>query len=165
MKIPVFPILLFFAHSVYAQNEKPFSTLIYDHVFMYNFKNGEGLDSLYIIDLKGELSGCISQQIELAQQEVKDFNSKIESKKSYGEATMDCFNAHLGIVYYLKNKVVAHITISPECRRLHSSIEIPEQQQGKVSVGTDTYYTATGLSDSFISYVNSLMKKYRFLEQ
>lgn len=129
---------------------------------MYNFKNGEGLDSMYIVDANGELSKSIINQIELSPLETKDFNAKIESKKSYGEATLDCFDAHLGFVYFFENKIVAHITISTNCRRLYSSIEIVAQKQGKVYIGTDIYYTKTGLSDSFINFIKLMEIKYHF---
>ncbi|MBK9981104.1 MAG: hypothetical protein IPP15_01535 [Saprospiraceae bacterium] len=126
---------------------------------MYQFTSSQSIDSMYILDTIGKLSTSITKKIELTEQEVKDFKSKIDNKKSYGAVTLDCFTAHLGYVYYLKNKIMAYITISPDCKRLHSSIDIPAQKQGKVSIGTDTYYTATGLSDSFISFINGLVSK------
>jgi len=163
MKIPILLLILIsLVYQSYGQEDRPFSTLAFDKVMMYQFNGGQSIDSMYIVDTQGELSTSITNKVELTPQEVKDLNAKIENKKSYGEATMDCFNAHLGFVYYLKNKIVAHVTISSACKRLHSSIDIPAQKQGKVSVGTDIYYTATGLSESFINFINAMIVKYHF---
>ncbi|MEO6130960.1 MAG: hypothetical protein ABIQ02_03865 [Saprospiraceae bacterium] len=147
-----------------AQTKNPFDTLKFDKAMMFDFKGGEGID-LYIVDENGQLANSISNQIQLNQNQVKDLNNKLGNKNSYGGTTAACFDPHLGFVYYLKNEIVGHITICLVCNRLHSSLEIPAQKQGKVSVGTDTYYTGTGLSNSFQQFLYSLLQEYSFSHQ
>ena len=161
MKIVTAFLLLFFIHSASGQ----YTTVKFDKVIMYDFKAESEGEDIYIVNAKGVLAKNIAKQIELTKQDVRSLNSKVENKKSYGEATAPCFNPHLGLVYYLKDKIVAHITVSLECNRLHSSIEIAAQKQGKVSISTDIYYTGTGLSKSFKAFINSLLHKYNFSHQ
>lgn len=87
-------------------------------------------------------------------------------KSSYGEYPAACFEPHLGIVFYKKGKPVQYITICMDCNRLVSSINIPNQQQGKeVSETGTTYYLLNGMSGGMRKYLNQLLKKYKFSHQ
>ena len=92
-------------------------------------------------------------------------SSKLGDKKSFGGVTAFCFDPHVGFVYYLKGKVVAHISVCVDCNRLRSSIDIPAQKQGKVGNGDDVYYIASGLSKSFRQFINTLLQKNQFSHQ
>lgn len=157
-----FIMLFTFVHPAIGQNPKPFTSLDFDKVIMYDFNGAEDGEAPYIVDTKGVISSEVVKQTELSMDEVKAFNAKIESKKSYGEATGPCFDPHLGFVYYFNKIIVAHVTISLECNRLHPSMEIPAQLQGKVSVSTDTYYTKTGMSSSCRHFINKMVIRHSF---
>ncbi len=129
---------------------------------MYDFKGGKGEENIMIIDRYGKLSKSVRKQVILDINTVKILNSKLESKSSYGGGTASCFDPHLGVVYYLKNKPVAHISVCLDCNRLQSSIEINAQKQGKNGKGKDAYYLLDGMSKSFRNYLNGLVLKYKF---
>ena len=147
-----------------CQTQNPFLNLKYDKVVMYEFEGGKGSD-LSIIDNKGQLAKSIHNSAILPDSTTKELNEKLGSKKSYGAQTAACFDPHLGFVYYKDEKVVCFITICLDCNRLYSSIEIPQQKQGKSGVGRDIYYTGDGMSDPFRSYLSSLLVKYNFSHQ
>ena len=147
-----------------GQTTNPFATLKFDKVVMYDFDGGKGSD-LAIIDGKGQLAKSVSKQIQLDKSTIIKLDTKLGDKKSYGGGTAACYNPHLGFVYYLNDKVVAHISICLGCNRLHSSINIPAQKQGKVGQGKDAYYMLNGLSKSFRQFLNDLLKKYNFSHQ
>lgn len=155
-------LLILFLPSKAQQN--PFSTLKFDKVVMYDFAGGKGSD-LYIVDNKGQLAKSISKQIQLDKVIVSKLNEKLGNKKSYGDVTAACFDPHLGFVYYLSGKIVAHITICLDCNRLRSSIPIVAQQQGKVGKGKDAYYISDGLSITFRNFLNTLLVKNNFSHQ
>lgn len=145
--------------------EKPFSTISFDKVVLYDFSGGKGEGIISIIDNKGNLAKTVKKKILLDQETVKVLNKKLESRESYGSATASCFDPHLGIVYYFKNKPIAHLSICMDCNRLRSSRNIPAQNQGKTGKGEDAYYLLDGMSKSFRIYINELLKKYNFSHQ
>ena len=114
---------------------------------------------------RGKLSDDIVKQKKLNKLEAKQLTSKLTDSSSYGGETASCFDPHVGIVYYLKGSIAGYVTICLYCNRLYSSIDIPEQKQGKVGSGEEAYYTADGLSPSFRIYLNGLLKKYKFSHQ
>lgn len=149
----------------YSGQQKPFSTLRFDKVVMYDFSGGKGEGIISIIDDKGNLAETVKKKVILDQETAKILSKKLESKESFGGGTAACFNPHLGIVYYLKNNPVAHISVCLDCNRLSSSKNIPAQNQGKIGKGKDTYYLSDGMSKSFRKYLNGLLKKYNFSHQ
>ena len=131
---------------------------------MYDFDGGKGSD-LYIVDDKGQLAKSISKQFQLDKGSFTKLNKKLSERKSYGSPTAACFDPHLGFVYYLKGKVVGHVTICLDCNRLYSSIKIIAQQQGKIGQGKEAYYISDGLSQSFRNFLNTLLIKKKFSHQ
>lgn len=164
MRLFFFYLFLFVNLFGYGQKSTPFAKLTYDKVVMYDFEGGKGTD-LYVINADGQLAKNVKKQAQLTLTENNTLSKKINSKKSYGAATASCFDPHLGFVYYYNGKVVAHVTVCLDCNRMRSSIDIPEQKQGKTGSGKNVYYIADGLSDTFRNYLNSLMKKYNFSHQ
>ncbi len=157
--------LLFMPFISMAQGSKnPFLTSKFDKVVIYDFEGGKGAD-LSIIDEKGQLAKSVKKQRQLDSTTIKKLSSKLGDKKSYGGVTAFCFDPHVGFVYYLKGKVVAHISICLDCNRLHSSIDIQAQKQGKVGSGEAVYYRANGLSKSFRQFINTLLQKNQFSHQ
>jgi hypothetical protein len=79
--------------------------------------------------------------------------------------TANCFEPHLGIVYFLKNKIVRHVLICMDCNGLSLDIEIPAQHQDKQGEGKNAYYLGEGMSKSFRKFLNELLIKYGFSHQ
>lgn len=131
---------------------------------MYDYEGGKDSD-LYIVDENGHLAKSIRRQVEVGSESIHKLNSKLEDKRAYGGTTASCFNPHVGFVYYLKGKSVAHISICLDCNRLRSSIEIPAQKQGKIGKGSEAYYIADGLSKSFRRFINGLLSAAQFSHQ
>ena len=143
----------------------PFSKLKIDSVVIYDYNvNAEG-EHFYPIIYKGKLSWPISKSIKLDKQTADTFTKKLELKESYGNSRADCFEPHLGIVYYLKGKPLEYVSICLYCNMLRASKEIPEQLQGKQGTRKEVYYTLDGMSKSFRKYLNDLIKKYNFSNQ
>jgi hypothetical protein len=158
-------LLLFMPFISMSQGSKnPFLSLKFDKVVMYDFEGGKDAD-LSIIDEKGRLAKSVKKQKQLDGTTIKKLTSMLGDKRSYGAATAFCFDPHVGFVYYLKGKVVAHISICLDCNRLHSSIDIPSQKQGKVGEGNEAYYIGDGLSKSFRKFINTLLQKNQFSHQ
>jgi hypothetical protein len=164
MRIPIIIFFLAYVTTLNGQPNNPFVKLKFDKVVMYDFIGGKGGD-LYIIDDKGKLAKSVSKQVQLGKADANRLSSKLDSKQSYGGGTAACFDPHLGFVYYYKRRVVAHVTVCLDCNRLHSSLAIPGQKQGRVGKGKDAYYLHNGMSISFRQYLNGLVKANGFSHQ
>jgi len=154
-------ILLFLLSTTVYSQKNPFVGLKYDTIVMYDFSGGKESDISIITD-KGKLSETVTKQIILDEKTSKQLSLKLGSKLSYGAGTASCFDPHLGFVYYLKGKVVAHVSVCLQCNRLRSSVTIPAQKQGKTGNGDEAYYLLDGMSNSFKQYLNNLVIKYKF---
>ncbi len=141
-----------------------FQSLKIDKLIMYDFEPKDKGGS--IIEDKGELTKNIKKQVQLDKLISSKLNIKLGSKKSFGGGTAACFEPHLGFVYYLNNKVVAHITICMECNRLHSSIPIPQQKATKIGKGNSSYFLQNnGMSVNFRKFLNELLVANNFSNQ
>ena len=156
-RITIITFLLTFLGTANGQTINPFAKLKFDKVVMYDFIGGKGGD-LYILDDKGNLARSVSKQVQLGKAEANRLSSKLGSKQSYGGAKDACFDPHLGFVYYFKDRVVAHVTVCLDCNRLHSSLAIPGQKQGRMGKGKDAYYLRDGMSTTFREFLNGLVK-------
>jgi hypothetical protein len=164
MKLPIPVLLLILSNSLFGQTSNPFISLKFDKVVIYDFEGGKDL-GIYIVNEHGQFAKTIRKQIQLDKSTITTLNAKLGDKKSYGGVTASCFDPHLGIVYFLKDKAVANISICLDCNRLRSTVEIKAQKQGKVGSGDSAYYIADGLSKSFRLYLNDLLKKHNFSHQ
>ena len=164
IQLLVFFLSLSFLTKIQAQENNHFKKLKFDKVIFYDFL-GIGNKGSTIIDSNGTYQQKVVKQVLLDKQTLATFNNKLVDKDSYGAGTASCFDPHCGLVYFLKGKVVAQITICIGCNRLYSTIDIPAKKQGKVEEGNDTYYLKDGMSRSFRKYLNQLLKKYNFSNQ
>ena len=146
------------------QTKNPFLSLKFDEVIMYDFQGGKGSD-LSIVEDNGKLAKSVTKQALLDNENISKLNSKLGDPKSYGCTTAACFEPHLGFVYYLKDTIVAFVTICLDCNRLVSSLDINAQKQGQLGQGEDAYYTLDGLSGSFREFLNQLLIKNNFSHQ
>lgn len=157
-------LLLTCMQGLFAQ-ENPFLALQYDSVVMYDFDwRGKG-EHFSIIDEKGKLAPTVKKSVKLDDKTSKKLSRLVGESESYGQATAACFEPHLGIVYYKGGQPVAQLNICISCNRLGSSLEIPEQKQGKQGEGEEVYYIADGMSKSFRKYLNVLLKANNFSHQ
>lgn len=163
MKYSIIYIIFFFSIVGFGQNN-PFTKLKFDKVVIYDF-GGMREGDFSIIDKNGQLAKSVTKQVVLEQNTVSMLNRKLEDKNSFGELPPSCFDPHLGIVYYFKEKPVAYISICMDCNRLDSSKELDSQKQGEDVIGDKVYYNLDGMSDLFRKYLNGLLKKYNFSHQ
>ncbi len=163
MKETIILILLTITLASYGMATNPFLKLKFDKVVMYDYEGRKGSD-LHIVE-NGKLAKSIKKQVQLDKATIENLNMKLGKTNSYGGGTAACFEPHLGFVYYYDNKIVAYVTICLDCNRLYSSIDIPNQKQGKVAKGGKAYYLNDGLSKTFRQYINQLLVKNNFSHQ
>lgn len=166
MQLPAIIIFAFLSVSVDTAQQKsnPFLKLKFDKVVIYDYGPGPEKGAP-IVNARGELAKSIKKKAQLSATSVQQLNKKLGERSSYGSTTAFCFDPHLGVVYFLKDKIVAHISICFSCNRLRSSIDLPAQKQGKVGEGKEAYYLADGLSKSFRLFLNKLVKANHFSHQ
>ncbi len=156
-------LLLVTVEVGFTQNKNPFASLSFDKVMMYDFEPGDKGGS--IIEANGKLTKLVNKAVQLNKATYQKLNLKLADKKSFGEGTSSCFIPHLGFVYYAGNKVVGHISVCMACNRLQSNLDLPAQKQGQVGKGKNAYYMRDGMSKSFRSYQNGLLKQNKFSHQ
>ena len=147
-----------------GQIKNPFLSLRFDKVIIFDY---EPFGENPALVEKGKIISTvkIKKQVSIDKAIIDKLNTKLGAKESYGNNHADCFEPHLGIVYYLKNKIVGNIIICLDCNLLYSSIDIPALKQGKQEHDNNTYYTLDGLSKSFRKFLNNLLKKFNFSHQ
>ena len=164
MRIITLLFLVTLSLCSFGQTSNPFINLKFDKVVIYDYEqNGE---NPALVD-KGQIlkDVKIKKQIQLGKATIDKLNTKLGDKKSYGNNHADCFEPHLGIVFYFQNKTVADVLVCLDCNRLSSSIDIPAIKQGRQGKGKETYYALDGLSKSFRHFLNDMLKKYNFSHQ
>lgn len=134
--------------------------LKFDKAAIYDFEGRKGR-GLFIVE-HGKLSSSISKQKILSNSEADTMLVRLYQKASYGGLMAECFDPHLGIVYYSKDSMVAHITVCLDCNRISMSMQIPGLQQGRTATADEIYYMQTGMSKSFRKFLNGLILKYGF---
>lgn len=145
------------------RKEIPIRCLKYDKVVIYDYEPSDKAGD--IVEPDGKLTKNIKKQAELDQKTIDLLHAKLAQKSSFGNGASACFTPHLGVVYYLNKKVVAHIAICLSCNRLKSSLPLDAQKQGKYGVGKEMYYRLDGMSESFRKFLNQLLIKHQFSHQ
>ncbi len=138
----------------------PFLGLKYDKVIAYDY-NGQGGR---IIINNGNLSSAIKKVHTLTNNQINKINQVLGDTSTYGGSTFSCFDPHLGLVYYLDNKIIAHVSICLSCNFLSSSIKIPaiEQEHKKIKVGENHSYFAHGFTELGSNEISKLCKELQF---
>jgi hypothetical protein len=115
----------------------PYDILTYDRVVAYDY---DGMSNHRIVK-DGQLikfdgrHGKIFNQIELTKNQIARFHKIIGDTATYGGYTAACFDPHMGVVYYLRDKIVGHISICVDCNYLEPSLEIPASEFKKYYIG------------------------------
>ena len=125
--------------NVNKKGSRPFSKLDYNRVIAYDYECG--METRVNIVEDGRLNPAIKQQVALTQRQVDELTNYLGARSTYGESPADCFNPHLGIVFYRDTSVVAFVSICLDCHHLESSIEIPVLSHNKSN------YLSSGFSD------------------
>jgi hypothetical protein len=108
-----------------ASVHNPFLELDIDEVIAYDYETNVETQDPYIITIDEKLNPTVSQRKVLTSEQISKLKTFLGSIETYGNTRADCFNPHLGIVFYKDKKVVDHISICISCNHLASSIEIP----------------------------------------
>lgn len=103
----------------------PFLGLKFDEVIAYDYETNMDSEQPYIISNDRELNPAVTQKKVLISEQISKLKTFLGNVETYGHTRADCFEPHLGIVFYKDKKVVAHISICIICNHLASSIEIP----------------------------------------
>jgi hypothetical protein len=132
----------------------PFLTLDTDEVIAYDYETNFDSAKRFIIDDEGKLNPTVAKQRTLTKTQVSTLKTFLGSTDTYGENRPDCFEPHLGIVFYKDDKVVAHVSICISCRHLDSSVEIP----------ATTYrgYRTDGFNPKAIEFLNDFCQSLEF---
>lgn len=136
-------LALGFSLNGFAQNS-PFDSLKYTHVIVYEYLGGEGKGQPLIVE-NGKLP-YTTKQVELSKNQVSSIVEILGSESTYGGDKAYCFIPRIGIVFYQKEEIVAHISICLQCNYLISSIDIPAKEVVKIIDG-EYEYPAEGFSD------------------
>ena len=143
--------------------KNPFSLIKFDKVVMCDFKNKNGKGGMNITAGKPTSDIIIYKQAELNKDEITQLHTRLAQKASFGGSVASCYNAHLVILYYVKDSVVEYISVCMDCGRIYSSIDMPGQSITRVTQeGEEPYYMEDGMSDKFCRYLDGLLKKNSF---
>lgn len=158
-------LLTTLALSSNRQTKNPFLSFKFDKVVLYDYQP-VGEDPA-LVDNKGQLlkNVKIKKQVQVDTVTINKLNKKLGDKKSYGQVIAMCFDPHLGIVYYLKGKVIRFVLVCMDCNALRADIDIPAQHQNKQGQGDKAFYLGDGMSKSFRQFLNGLLIKYNFSHQ
>ena len=105
-----------------ANSNNVFATVDYNKVVAYSY-DGEG--DIEIIDKKGKFANKIKKQVEISKAQTIKLTNTLCNKSTYGGDIAACFDPHFGVVFYKKNKTIAHVSICLDCNYLVSSIKLP----------------------------------------
>ena len=146
----------------YTTSGNPFLLLNFDKVVAYDYEGRRGEEILDIIDSSGILANTVTKERILTRNQIDRVTYLLGDNSTYGEAYADCFDPHLGLLFFNVNKVVASLDICLECNRLYSSIKIPATYYKHIQTGNDYEYPAEGFSKIGRQKINSLCKEFRF---
>ncbi|MES2111557.1 MAG: hypothetical protein V4577_22555 [Bacteroidota bacterium] len=158
MKVFALALLMFLLLAKHTTAQNPLLRLKYDKVMIYGFQGGIGSD-MSIVDERGHLAKSVWGQAILNKEDVLVLTKKLGEKGSYGDEMAACFEPRMGLVYYLDNKIVAHLTICLGCNIVTSSIPLDPKQNEKFSQNNNYFVGAP--TTTFNKYLKRLLKKYR----
>jgi len=163
MKIALLSLFWLLYSTTVGQVNNPYLKLRFDRVVMYAFSGGIGSDQS-IVDNQGNLAKSITKQVILDKETALSLSTKLGEKGSYNDEEGACFEPGLGFVYYLKGKIVAHVTVCLKCNLLVSSIPLEAKSHRGFWTGDDVYL-AGGLTKSLLTFFERLLEKYNFYPQ
>ena len=156
-------LIILFSNVTFGQKaNNPFLKLKVDSIVFYDFGGNPEDEVVSIIQKDDKLSYSVIKSVKLDKITGDYFTKLIGKKESYGGSTAQCFEPHLGVVYYYNKKPIAYINICLSCNKLSSSLAIKSQLQGKNGEGDKVYYTLDGMSNTFRQSIIALLVKFNF---
>lgn len=137
----------------------PYATLKYDKVIAYDY-DGRGGQKIVVKESLNNYRMKSSKQ--LSKSQIAKLHRIIGDPKSYGRGTAACFDPRMGIVYYLDEKIVGHISICLECNFLESSHKIPATETKKQMLDETDYYFLRGFSKKCRLQLKALCRELKF---
>ncbi len=137
----------------------PYKYLKYDKVIAYDYFSNKNIVE------DGKLNeSLIKKKVILTSAQIDTLHSFIFNIKTYGALReYTCYRNCLGIVYYLNNNIVAHMSVSIECNYLSSSLNIPAMEYSKVkNKEINQFMNANGFSKIGRMKINQLSKELKF---
>ena len=158
-------LLAMLALSADGQTNMPLSLPEFDKVVIYDFEDQD--ENLSLVDGNGALSKAmkIKKQVQLDQITIKKLNSTIRDKRSYRQVKADCFEPHLGLIWYFKGKIAMVLSVCMDCNVLRSNIYIPARHKGRTANSSRPYNLNEGMNKPLRKFLNSLLVKYSFSHQ
>lgn len=135
----------------------PYDTLTFDKVIAYDY---DGAGEYQIVEQGKLFIDNIKNKTELTREQIGKINKFLGDTSTYGGSTAACFDPHLGLVYYLKGKIVGYISICLECNFLESSLKIQAEDYKKTELCDSCF--AHGFSKTGRKRINDLCKELRF---
>ncbi len=92
---------------------KIFPDFSFDEVIAYDY-DGE-MESFGAEIIENNKLTPYKKKAKLTTKQIQNLITNLNTGSTYGDARADCFNPHLGIVFYDKKKIVGYISICLEC--------------------------------------------------
>lgn len=127
-----------FSQLVYDKSATdPFININYDKVIIYRITGETNQDkkSLSIVKNKKLNKKIIKQSIKLNKTEIAHLFDVISDTNTYGGSTPACFTPSIGMVLFLKNKVIGWIDIAMDCNSFNSSFYISPKNYHNQLIG------------------------------
>jgi len=147
----------------------PFDTLHFDKVIAYDYNgmNEQPIvkDGQLIKRSEGAARAVeIYGQKELTNAQMLRFHKILGDTSTYGGPTAACFDPHMGIVYYKKEKIVGYISICIDCNYLRASMPIPASEIKKKFIDEEKTIMIGiyGFSRSARKKLNDFCKELKF---
>lgn len=149
------------ALTISGKLQSPFNKLVFDKVIAYDY---DGSEEPYpsIFDRDGQFIPIVEKQRALNQSQAMQVIDLLTSTSTYGGTTAFCFQPHLSIVFYSKEKPVFVTDVCLDCNYLNASVEIPAMHFKKIGKGTENEYSAIGFSKKGKSGIKLLCKQLDF---
>jgi hypothetical protein len=168
--LPILALLFVYYHSGAQRSfPSPFDTLKYDRAIAYDYN---GMNNNPIVKdgqlIKRAPGQARSVQIygekALTKPQQANLHQLLRDSSTFGGPTAACFDPHLGIVYYKKEKIVGHISVCISCNYLRASVTIPASRTKKIyfSDDPDNYLYAEGFSQKAREKLNSFCQELKF---
>lgn len=138
-----------------------FSELSYERAVAYEY---DGTGGFLILDRGGELHQSVTSSKPLSSDQAADLVNLIDDPKMYGANYADCFDPHLGVVFYRLGRVVGHVSICLDCNYLLGSQPIPASMQQSVQVSPDYSRPLIGFSKAARAQIRTLCQQLGFSE-
>jgi hypothetical protein len=120
-----------------------FGSIHFDSIVVYKAK---------YVSCKAEVASpdstnaCFVFHKSIKGRKMKSFFKTVSDTSTYGGNYLSCSTFDLGLVFYIKDKIVGYVSIGTVCGNIKFSHEVSAYEKYKVNAGTDGYYIYSTLS-------------------